>query len=69
MIFNAFSYFFLFLLPAAVLFRLVPALVRAWVLVASGEALFVYFSVTTVGGNPADSPSTLGQPPNIHRSI
>ncbi|MHB1082738.1 MAG: MBOAT family O-acyltransferase [Prosthecobacter sp.] len=50
MIFNTFSYFALFLLPAAILFRVVPQAWKAWVIIASGAAFFVYFSITTVGG-------------------
>ena len=50
MIFNTFAYFFLFLLPAAVAFRCVPARWRPWVCVLSGVAFFVYFSVTALAG-------------------
>lgn len=50
MIFNTIAYFLLFLLPAAVLFRLVPSKVRPWVCVVSGAAFFVYFSVTAIAG-------------------
>ncbi len=50
MIFNTFAYFFLFLIPSAVLFRVVAAPVRPWVCVASGAAFFVYFSVTQLAG-------------------
>ncbi len=50
MIFNRFAYFFLFLLPASILFRVVPARWRPWVCTVSGSAFFVYFSVTELAG-------------------
>lgn len=50
MIFNTFAYFFLFLLPAAVLFRVAAPEYRARVLIASGALFFIYFSVTELGG-------------------
>jgi alginate O-acetyltransferase complex protein AlgI len=50
LIFNTFIYFFLFLMPSAVLFRLVGPSLKPWILVLSGVAFFIYFSVTTVGG-------------------
>lgn len=50
MIFNTFSYFLIFLLPAAMLFRSVAAAWRAPVISVFGAAFFVYFSWTTVGG-------------------
>ncbi len=50
MIFNAAAYYALFLLPAAVLFRVVPAVARPWVCAASGLAFYVYFSLTAHGG-------------------
>jgi alginate O-acetyltransferase complex protein AlgI len=49
LIFTTFSYF-LFLVPAAVLFRVSGSSVRAWILTASGIAFFVYFSVTEFAG-------------------
>lgn len=50
MIFNTFSYFGLFLLPTAILFRVVPQAWKAWVIVLSGGAFFIFFSLTAVGG-------------------
>lgn len=50
MIFNTFAYYALFLLPAAILFRLAGPRVRPWICVASGAAFFVYFSVTALAG-------------------
>lgn len=50
MIFNTFAYYLLFLLPAALLFRVVPPWARPWVCALSGMAFYVFFSVTTVGG-------------------
>ena len=50
MIFNTFSYFMLFLFPAAVVFRLVPQTWKAWVIITSGAAFYVFFSITAVGG-------------------
>jgi alginate O-acetyltransferase complex protein AlgI len=49
LIFTTFSYF-LFLVPAALLFRAAGPAFRPWVLVASGVAFFVYFSVTEFAG-------------------
>lgn len=50
MIFNTFDYFLLFLIPAAVLFRLVEPAARPWVCSLFGAAFFVFFSLTQVGG-------------------
>jgi alginate O-acetyltransferase complex protein AlgI len=50
MIFNTFAYFLLFLFPAAIVYRWVPAGGRAWVLAGSGAAFYIYFSLTAVGG-------------------
>ncbi len=50
MIFNSFSYFFLFLLPAALLFRWAKPDLKPWVLVFFGAAFFVFFSVTQLAG-------------------
>ncbi len=50
MIFNTIEYFILFLVPAAILFRVVTAGWRPWVLVLFGAAFFVYFSLTEIGG-------------------
>lgn len=49
-IFNTFAYYLAFLIPAAILFRVLPSLTRPWVCIGFGIAFFVYFSVTTVGG-------------------
>jgi hypothetical protein len=49
LIFTTFSYF-LILVPAALLFRAAGPSVRPWVLVVSGVAFFVYFSVTEFAG-------------------
>ena len=51
MIFNTLSYYFVFLLPAAIAFRLLPATARVWSLALWGAAFFIYYSVTTpIGG-------------------
>src|SRR5438105_14253256 len=50
MIFNTFAYFILFLIPAAVLFRLVGSAAQKWVCVAFGAGFFVFFSLTQIGG-------------------
>ena len=50
MIFNTFAYFILFLLPAAVLFRVVRPAIQPWVCIGFGAAFFVFFSVTQAGG-------------------
>jgi len=50
MIFNTFSYFFLFLLPSAIAFRTASAPWRPKILALSGTLFFVYFSLTAVGG-------------------
>lgn len=50
MIFNTFAYFILFLVPAAILFRLVRPSVQPWVCIAFGASFFVFFSLTQVGG-------------------
>jgi alginate O-acetyltransferase complex protein AlgI len=44
MIFDTFSYFFVFLLPAAILFRAVRPALRPWVIVLSGCLFFAKFS-------------------------
>jgi alginate O-acetyltransferase complex protein AlgI len=49
-IFNTFTYFFLFLLPSAILFRIVGPSIRPWVCVISGIGFFAYFSVTLMAG-------------------
>ncbi|HUI73378.1 MAG TPA: MBOAT family O-acyltransferase [Candidatus Acidoferrum sp.] len=50
MIFNTWDYYILFLLPAAVLFRLVRPASRPWIAVFSGCCFFLYFSFTQLGG-------------------
>jgi alginate O-acetyltransferase complex protein AlgI len=50
MIFNTFAYFILFLVPAAILFRLVRPAAQPWVCLAFGAGFFVFFSLTQVGG-------------------
>ena len=50
MIFNALSYYFVFLIPTAILFRIVSPKVRPWVCVASGVCFFVSYSVPQFGG-------------------
>src|SRR5262245_15691506 len=50
MIFNTFAYFILFLVPAAILFRLVSSSAQKWVCVAFGAVFFVFFSLTQIGG-------------------
>ena len=50
MIFNTFAYFILFLVPAAIVFRLVRPTAQPWVCIAFGASFFVFFSLTQVGG-------------------
>jgi len=50
MIFNTFEYFFWFLIPSAILFRLLPAPYKPGVCVAFGVAFFVYFSWVDLNG-------------------
>jgi alginate O-acetyltransferase complex protein AlgI len=50
MIFNTFSYFFLFLLPGAIGFRLASPTFRPWIIILFGAAFFVFFSVTQLAG-------------------
>jgi alginate O-acetyltransferase complex protein AlgI len=50
MIFNTFAYFILFLVPAAIVFRLVRPAAQPWVCIAFGASFFVFFSLTQVGG-------------------
>ena len=45
MIFNTLTYYFIFLLPAAVLFRVVPSRYRSWVIILSGLGFYIYFSL------------------------
>jgi len=50
MIFNTWDYYVLFLLPSAVLFRIVSQRARPWVIFLSGSLFFTYFSYTQLGG-------------------
>jgi alginate O-acetyltransferase complex protein AlgI len=50
MIFNTFDYYFLFLMPAAVAFKLSPSAWRPWVIVLSGSFFYIYFSFLSFGG-------------------
>lgn len=50
MIFNGLTYYFCFLIPAALLFRVATPRTRPWVCALFGVAFFVYFSVTEFGG-------------------
>ncbi|SPE62704.1 Putative poly(Beta-D-mannuronate) O-acetylase (modular protein) [Verrucomicrobia bacterium] len=52
MIFNTFAYFALFLVPAAIVFRLVRPAFQPWTCLLFGAGFFVYFSLTQVGGAP-----------------
>jgi alginate O-acetyltransferase complex protein AlgI len=49
-IFDTFAYYLLFLLPAAVGFRLVRPAAKPWVCILFGAGFFVYFSLTQLGG-------------------
>ena len=50
MIFNTFTYFLLFLVPAAIGFRLAGARWQPWVCFGFGAAFFIFFSLTQIGG-------------------
>jgi len=50
MIFNTWDYYLLFLIPAAILFRLVRSPLRPWIVFGSGCLFFTYFSYTQLGG-------------------
>ncbi len=50
LIFNTFAYYFLFLLPAAILFRVGSARLRPWICAAFGIGFFVHFSLEQFGG-------------------
>ncbi|MCE9587804.1 MAG: hypothetical protein K8R57_05770 [Verrucomicrobia bacterium] len=49
MIFNTFAYYFLFLVPSAILFRVASPRIRPWVCAFFGAGFFVYFSHTQFG--------------------
>ena len=50
MIFNTWDYYLLFLLPSAMLFRVLNTRYRPWVVLGSGSLFFLYFSYTQLGG-------------------
>ena len=50
MIFNSFAYFILFLIPAAIVFRLVRPAAKPWVCLLFGAAFFIFFSLMEIGG-------------------
>jgi alginate O-acetyltransferase complex protein AlgI len=50
MIFNTLAYFLLFLIPAALLFRVLSPGARPWMCTLFGALFFVYFSLTESGG-------------------
>jgi alginate O-acetyltransferase complex protein AlgI len=50
MIFNTWDYYFLFLLPSAIVFRVSRPSIRPWIIVLTGCLFFVYFSYTQLGG-------------------
>ncbi len=52
MIFNTFGYYFLFLIPAAILFRVAKPNVQPWICSFFGAAFFIYFSLSQIGGVP-----------------
>ena len=49
MIFNTFSYYLFFLIPAAALYRLLPARMRPWVIAIFGSSFFLYFAYSMAG--------------------
>jgi alginate O-acetyltransferase complex protein AlgI len=49
LIFNTFAYYFLFLVPAAVLFRVAPLRYRPWIIVLFGGGFFEYFAYSMAG--------------------
>lgn len=49
MIFNTFIYYLIFLLPAALLYRLASERLRPWVIVGFGGGFFLYFAYTMAG--------------------
>ena len=50
MIFNTVAYYILFLIPAALFFRVSAAWLRPWICAGFGIGFFVYFSATQFGG-------------------
>lgn len=50
MIFNTLAYFLLFLIPGAILFRILSPQARPWLCATLGAAFFVFFSLTELGG-------------------
>jgi alginate O-acetyltransferase complex protein AlgI len=49
MIFNTLVYYFIFLIPAATLYRVLPARIRPWVIAAFGGSFFLYFAYSLAG--------------------
>jgi alginate O-acetyltransferase complex protein AlgI len=49
-IFNSLAYYFIFLIPAAVSFRISSSRIRPWVCATFGIGFFVYFSAVHFGG-------------------
>jgi alginate O-acetyltransferase complex protein AlgI len=49
-IFNTFAYFVLFLVPAAIVFRLARPAAQPWICLGFGAGFFVFFSLTQIGG-------------------
>ena len=49
MIFNTFAYYLLFLVPAAILYRKLPANLRPWIISIFGSAFFLYFAYSMAG--------------------
>lgn len=50
MIFNTWAYYLFFLVPSAMLFRIVSVRARPWVIVFGGSLFFTFFSYTALGG-------------------
>jgi alginate O-acetyltransferase complex protein AlgI len=50
MIFNGWDYYLLFLIPSAILFRVLSGRWRPWVILLTGSCFFLYFSYTQLGG-------------------
>jgi alginate O-acetyltransferase complex protein AlgI len=50
MIFTTWDYYLFFLLPSAMLFRVLNTRYRPWVVLGSGSLFFLYFSYTQLGG-------------------
>lgn len=50
MIFNTFSYYFVFLVPAALGCMISPSVYRPWIVITSASLFFIYFSLAGLGG-------------------